>query len=215
MDSEDFDKFLKWLDPDPEKAAEKYLAIQAKLTRYFICRGCGVDAESLADETINRVIRKVPRIADSYVGDPLLYFLGVARRLYKEYLKKLILVRSAQPPPPSGSGEEKELLDRCLQRCLKKIADENRRLILRYYTGDKRNKIAERKKLAEELDVAPNAMRIRAHRIRTELRHCVEKCIEEENDDENDERTAEVNAVEESVTEDNKDETGSKNGETD
>lgn len=186
MDStpEDFERFLTWLDPDREKAGEKYAAIQPKLTRYFLCRGCGVEAEQLADETITRVVRKVPEIADNYVGEPLPYFLGVARNVFSEYLKKLTLIRSSQPPPAPDSGDEKELLDRCLERCLRHLTDENRDLILRYYTGEKHEKIVHRKKLAGELGIAPNALRIRAHRIRTDLRDCVEECVAEENNDE-------------------------------
>ena len=180
---EDFERFLTWLDPDPKKAGEKYLAIQAKLTRYFICRGCGVEAEQLADETITRVIRKVPEIADTYVGEPLLYFLGVARNVFSEHLKRLLVIRASQPPPAPVSGDEKELLDRCLERCLKPLSQEDRDMILRYYTGERQEKIDERKKLAEERGIAPNALRIRAHRIRTQLRACVEKCVEDENDD--------------------------------
>lgn len=209
---EDFERFLTWLDPDRERAGEKYAAIQAKLTRYFLCRGCGVEAEQLADDTITRVIRKVPEIADSYVGEPLPYFLGVARNVFSEYLKKLILIRASQPPPLPDSGDEKELLYRCLDRCLSGLTDENRDLILRYYTGDKHDKIVQRKHLAGEMDIAPNALRIRAHRIRTDLRRCVETCVAEENNDEA--NGANENAWKENITEENNDETGSKNGET-
>jgi DNA-directed RNA polymerase specialized sigma24 family protein len=182
---EDFERFLTWLDPDRERAAEKYPVKQAKLTRYFICRGCGVEAESLADETITRVIRKIPDIADTYVGERLPYFLGVARNVFSEYLKKSIVVRAAQPPSAPDSGEEIEQLDRCLDRCLKALKAENRELILMYYTGYKGDKIVRRKKLADELDVAPNALRIRAHRIRTDLRRCVEDCVKTKVDKDN------------------------------
>lgn len=195
MDSEDFDKFLTWLDPEREQAIAKYQVVRVRLIRYFGFKGCAVDSEQLADETIARVTKRAGVIADTYVGERLPYFLGVARKVYLEWLKTPkpipMPIYPLEPPPPPDSGEEKELLDRCLHRCLKEIPDENRVLILRYYTGDKRDKIAERKRLAEELGVAPNALRIRAHRIRTELRHCVEKCVEEENDD--DEKTADVN----------------------
>ncbi len=186
---EDFERFLTWLDPDPMKAGEKYLAIQAKLTRYFICRGCGVEAEQLAEETITRVIRKVPEIADSYVGEPLPYFLAVARIVYLEWLKKpkpISWIGLPEPVQPPDSDDDKEIEDRCLERCLKHLSQEDRDLILRYYTGEKQEKIDERKKLAEERGIAPNALRIRAHRIRTQLRSCVEKCVEEENDDDHD-----------------------------
>jgi hypothetical protein len=45
-------------------------------------------AEELADEVINRVSKKLPQIVDIYVGDPALYFYGVARKVHREYLRK-------------------------------------------------------------------------------------------------------------------------------
>lgn len=192
---EDFERFLAWLDPDPKQAAAKYIVIQTKLTVYFKCKGCGIDSEQLADETIARVSKTIPKIADTYVGERLPYFLGFARKVYSEWLRKMIRIRLAQPPPSPDSIDDKELLDRCLTRCLKKLTEKKRDLILRYYTGERQAKIEERKKLAEEEDLAPNALRIQAHRIRTQLRECVEKCVAEENDDE--ESIAEVNNLKE------------------
>lgn len=193
MSPDDFERFLQWLDPDREKAGEKYPVIQARLTRYFTCRGCGVDADQLADETISRVTRKIEQIADAYVGERLPYFLGVSRNVYSEYLKKLIVMRTSQPPPAPDSADEKELLDRCLEGCMNRLTSENRDLILEYYTGEKSDKIAHRRRLADKFGIAPNALRIRAHRIRTDLRHCVEDCVAEENNKENHDETKRAN----------------------
>jgi DNA-directed RNA polymerase specialized sigma24 family protein len=186
---DDFERFLTWLNPDREQAGQKYEDIRRKLIRFFICRGCGVDSEELTDETIDRVVKKIQNIADSYVGDPLLYCVGVARNVFREWLEKQLRIRSLRPPPPADSTEEKEQLDLCLQRCMKELTFENQDLILKYYTGDKKEKIENRKQLAEKFKIAPNALRIRAHRIRTQLRNCVEKCLAEENSEENDDET--------------------------
>lgn len=184
---EDFERFLTWLDPDREAAIAKYEVLRTRLTRYFLCRGWGVESEELTDETINRVIIKMRELADSYVGDRMPYFLAVARFVNKERLKRLKeddLLRRMMVQLVGDSSTEKEMRDRCLRRCMKKIPPKNQDLIQRYYIGEKQEKIAERKKLAEEWGIEPNALRIRAHRIRTELRKCLEKCIAEENDDE-------------------------------
>ena len=59
-----FDLLLGWLDPDRERAADRYLKIQIRLIKIFTCRGCG-DPEGLADITIGRVMSRVKRnIAD-------------------------------------------------------------------------------------------------------------------------------------------------------
>ncbi|HZM87781.1 MAG TPA: hypothetical protein VFF31_14765 [Blastocatellia bacterium] len=180
---EDFERFLTWLDPDREQAIATYQIIRLRLIRYFEYKRCGVDSEELADETINRVTRKVPEIADTYVGERWPYFLRFASYVLLEWLNRRKTVPiSFDPEQPPSSDDDKELQDRCLQRCLKHLSDNDRDLILRYYTGEKHEKIEERKKLADERGIAPNALRIRSHRIRTQLRECVEKCVAEEND---------------------------------
>jgi len=46
-------------------------------------------------------------------------------------------------------------------------------LILRYYQGEQRAKIENRRALAERLGLTINALRIRASRIRSRLEACV------------------------------------------
>ena len=114
LTQETFAKFLNWLNPDPDQAGEKYEEIRRRLIKIFACRGCDCP-EDLADETINRVIRKVPEIAESYEGDPALYFYGVARYVHHEYLREK---PHSQPSPPadkpSGTEEEYECLEQCM-----------------------------------------------------------------------------------------------------
>ena len=53
-----FDGFLASLDRDRDKAGEKYEYIRLKLLKYF--QWCGSDEPDIdADETINRVTRKI------------------------------------------------------------------------------------------------------------------------------------------------------------
>jgi DNA-directed RNA polymerase specialized sigma24 family protein len=68
---------------------------------------------------------------------------------------------------------------RCLEECIGKLSAENRELVLGYYAADGRQKIEQRKLLAEKLGIAPNALRIRAYRIRAALQKCLERCVEE------------------------------------
>jgi DNA-directed RNA polymerase specialized sigma24 family protein len=182
-----FDKFLTWLDPNREQAGAKHEEVRRKLMRFFACRGWQSEGEELADETINRVIIKMRDLADSYVGDCLPYFLGVARNVHHEQLEiqeRWRRARALQTPTVTELSDEKERLDQCLGECMKSLTPENRELIRKYYTGDKHDKIVNRKELAEQVSIAPNALRLRAHRIRTDLRGCVENCVGKENGDE-------------------------------
>ncbi|HKP37054.1 MAG TPA: hypothetical protein VJT71_09355, partial [Pyrinomonadaceae bacterium] len=55
---EDFDRLLAWLDADRERAGVIYEKIRWRLITIFAARNC-VTPEDLADETLDRVARKV------------------------------------------------------------------------------------------------------------------------------------------------------------
>jgi RNA polymerase sigma factor (sigma-70 family) len=184
---EGFDGLLNWLGADRESAALKYEKIRVQLIKIFTCRGC-CEADDLADETINRVTARLSDIAESYSGDPALYFYGVAQKVHLEYLRKKAPVQESSHPsrePGSQTGwtfepdDEVEREYACLEQCMDRLPPENRRLVLEYYQEEKRAKIDHRKQLAEQLGIAVNALRIRAHRIRLELQQCVEACLEQ------------------------------------
>jgi RNA polymerase sigma factor (sigma-70 family) len=172
----DFDRFLKWLDPDHEQAGTKYKEIQRRLIKLFTCRGC-FEAEELADETINRVIKKMAEIADNYDGEPIAYFYGVARNVWLEYTKRKPFVA---PPPPPDPPEELEKESRCLDECMEKLPPDNRALVLSYYQEEKQAKIDYRKRLADELGIGMNALRIKMCRIRASLQECLIECVSRE-----------------------------------
>ncbi len=174
-----FDSLLGWLDADRNAAASKYERIQLRMIRIFACRGCN-EAESLADETIDRVAAKVDWLIANYVGDPTLYFYGVAQNVFREYLRRK---PRTDPSPGPASGAAKSDSDErshvCLDNCLEHLPRENTSLVMRYYEGEKQAKISNRKRLAQELGITLDALRIRAHRIRGDLRKCVLHCLEQ------------------------------------
>ncbi|MET0624249.1 MAG: sigma-70 family RNA polymerase sigma factor [Pyrinomonadaceae bacterium] len=170
-----FDSLLSWLDPDRERAAEKYEQIRRRLIILFTCRG-RLDAEDLADETINRVTVKADEVARSYVGDPSLYFYGVARNVYREALRQRPHPAPAPPPDPAETEQTEREYD-CLMRCLGELPEPSRELVLGYYHDDRSAKIDHRKELAARLGVAQNALRIRVHRLRATLQECVNRCL--------------------------------------
>ena len=166
---------LGWLAADRDEAGRKYESIRQRLIKFFICRGCA-DVEDLADQTITVVTTKAGEIALTYEGDPVLYFYGVARKVFKDYLR--IKKRTVPPEPPDVIHVDESVFE-CLDGCMEKLPEENRDLVLRYYQDEKKVKIDNRQSLADELGIAMNALRIRAHRIRLLLRKCVEECTEQ------------------------------------
>ena len=113
---------------------------------------------------------------ESYIGDPAFYFYGVARNVHLEYVRK---PPATLPIPPADPPEQKELEWKCLETCMDELSAENRQLVLEYYKDNKRAKIDNRKELADRLGVAPNALRIRMHRLRTSLHDCVASCLKQ------------------------------------
>jgi len=176
LSQEVFDALLAWLAPNRDQAGQKYEEIRQRLIRIFTARACN-EAEDLADETINRVASKLPQIGDAYSGDRALYFYAVANNVHLEFLRR-------KPPPAvvvlSDDSLEAEKRFRCLETCLENLSADNRELVIQYYQDEKLARINQRKILAQRLGVAPNALRIRACRIRASLLKCVEKCLGKE-----------------------------------
>jgi RNA polymerase sigma factor (sigma-70 family) len=184
LSGEVFERFLNWLDPDRELAGRKYETIRRGLIILFNCRGCA-SAEDLADETINRAIRQLPSIEDSYEGDPAKYLYGIARFVALQYFNRQARRDggsvSEDMPDPSwaeNKEEEREAICRCLQRCLGKLKPEKRKMFILYYSKGTRYNLDHRKALAEQLGCSINALRIQMHRMNEDLRLCIANCRE-------------------------------------
>jgi RNA polymerase sigma factor (sigma-70 family) len=179
-----FDRFLDWLDADREQAGRKYEAIRRGLIALFNCRGCSA-AEDLTDETINRSIRQLSSIEDSYEGDPAKYIHGIARFVALEYFNRQVK-RYGGPAPedlpdpsqPGGPDEEdeREALSRCLRHCMEKLTPEKRKMFILYYREGNRLNLDHRRSLAEQFGCSINALRIQMHRLNEELRLCITDC---------------------------------------
>jgi DNA-directed RNA polymerase specialized sigma24 family protein len=172
LTQEIFEQLLAWLDEDRDLAGKKYEEIRFQLINLFIARGCLI-SEELADKTIDRVARKVKDIADTYIGDPSLYFYGVARMVHLEYIRSRPVTL---PALPFQSEKDAEQRYECLGLCVDKLSSANRELILTYY-GEAQANEEQRRKLATRMGLEPNALWVRAHRIREKLRRCVIECL--------------------------------------
>jgi DNA-directed RNA polymerase specialized sigma24 family protein len=196
MTQQEFDRLLAFLNPDQEKAANKYVIICNKMMIFFQSRGCR-SPEYYADVTMNRVAKKLNDGMVIHTSNPSAFFYGVANKVLKESWDDLsqkfislddpfIFVDISEDPVEEAMREVERLqLERemdCLEECLKKIPYKDRDLILRYYQGETNVKISNRKKLAEERGFPLNALRIRAFRIRDKLQSCVGRCVERSTD---------------------------------
>lgn len=191
LDQETFDRLLAKLDSNINLAGEKYEYVRNGIVKYFECRGCA-PAIDLADETINRVARKLSEGVEVRDDRFLNYIYGVARNVLHEHLRspyrKQTPIESLLPDkhPSENPRElverarertEKERLLACLDECAERLPPETRRMILSYYDGKERARIDNRRRLAEGLGIPMNSLRIRIHRIRERLESCLVECL--------------------------------------
>lgn len=175
LEQAELDRLLGWLDSDRERAGERYEQIRWRLITIFAARNCPVP-EELADETIDRVARRVADIEANYAGDKALYFFGVANNVHHEYLKT--------PTPHESAvliGEdtgEREQVHHCLERCLDKLPSGSREMLLRYYSQEKQAKIELHKTMADQMGITINTLRLRVLRLKEKLQPCVKRCLE-------------------------------------
>lgn len=177
ISQQNFEKLLAWLDSDREIAGQKYEKIRLRLITVFERRGCFI-ADELADETINRVIKKIKPLEKNYEGDPSLYFYAVGKNVLSEFFKKPFPEDlSPNVPYQEDEVEEESEVLKCLRNCLQTLTKEQHSFIINYYKKDKQEKIKERKRLAEERKATGESLRTKAFRIRIILQRCIERCL--------------------------------------
>lgn len=177
-----FEKLLSAFSLDREDAAARYEVMRQKLIRYFDWRSIE-PADAYADETINRVARRIDE--GQQIENLSGYFYGVARMVSKEALKDRDRAPVGIDDAPQTIRQqipeqvEPDVRVICLDRCLESLPPDNGRLIIDYYQEERRAKIELRQELADSLHIPLNALRIRAHRIRVSLQKCITNCLQQ------------------------------------
>lgn len=187
-----FRQFLNWLDEGVDSGGERYLEMRRRLVSYFDRKNC-LSPDDLADETLNRVARRLEEEGSIDSTSPAHYCYIVAKFIFLEYLRRRterpqISIDEHEPPGdtslnPAEISERKrdaELEEKrlnCLEHCLKDLGPNNTGMIIQYYQGEQKTKIENRRALAEASGITMNALGIRVCRIRDRLEACVSKCL--------------------------------------
>ena len=166
-----FDDLFHWLGPE---AGVQYEIIRSGLIKIFISKGLS-DAEDLADETIDRVIKRLPEIMDIYQGEKARYFHGVARNIILEARRRKEIATDQFPEQWIPETKTTAKYD-CLIHCLDLLPYSRRELILDYYLYEGRNKIQHHQQMARQLGISAGALRTRARHTRKHLGECVQQC---------------------------------------
>jgi DNA-directed RNA polymerase specialized sigma24 family protein len=180
---------LAFLDPDPDRAPIQYEKVREKLIRFFEWKGC-MPGDEFADETIDRVARRLESGLESTPENPYLFFHGVALNVIRERWRKaphdprpLELLHPSENPAvePAGLGDSAAASERrleCLQSCLDTLPPASRAMLTEYHLGGSGVHIGRRKTLAARLKMPQSALRLRIYRIRRHLERCLAQCME-------------------------------------
>ena len=181
LTSDAFTRLLGSLDPDPERAGERYEDLRRTLMRFFEWRGAPFPEEQ-TDEVFNRVARKLSEGVE--IRNAGSYCYEVARLVCLEALKGVDRKRTSLDEShheavfvdTADEVRERELRLSCLDDCLDSIPSESRELIVAYYQDEKGDRIDRRKALAYTLGLKREALANRAQRVRDKLEQCVKRC---------------------------------------
>ena len=151
---------------------------------YFSRKRC-LSPDDLADETLTRVARRLEEQGAITDTPPARYCYIVARFVFLEHVRsadrrqtsldemRAVADAAALARLAGVDDTAEEARHDDLERCLQQLSGADRALILDYYAGDDRDRIASRRALAARLQLTQNAVTIRACRIRDRLEACV------------------------------------------
>ena len=133
-----FRRLLAWLDQGVNTHGQSYLAIRERLLGYFDRKNC-LTADQLADETLNRVARRLDEEGGNIETEvPAKYCYIVARFVFMEYLRTnekeiaalAAIGRQANAMSPEDRDRKERMLQ-CLDRCSAKLeASQDRKSVV-------------------------------------------------------------------------------------
>jgi RNA polymerase sigma factor (sigma-70 family) len=181
---EDFDRLLKLLDPDPERAAVLYEKLRYDMITIFSKRMVPC-SEDLADEAFNRTMRRLRSIEPSDIHNATAYLKTVAKKLCWEYIagqNRVVSLDDGYLEEEHFKNQVRELdLDdgvfEALEGALNNLPIESRKFILTYHQVEKQGKKESREAMAKEYGLTVNALRLRAHRIRAKLKEDIDMIL--------------------------------------
>jgi len=174
LTSEKFSSFLEWLSPDMDRAGEEYERLRFRLCTFFSQRQCSF-ADDLADETINRVIRKA---SEEPIESKIAYCYGVAKNVYREWLRQQRPGVNIDEVQIAAKAPEEQSFPRvCLDKCLQELSPESQNLLLDYFSESKLAKVELHRRISESLKMTQTALRMRVMRAKQKLKICIEQCM--------------------------------------
>lgn len=188
MLSSAFDHLLLAFNADRAIAGREFEKRRSKLIYYFAGRGCAC-VEELTDKVFERAAK---RLAEGVAIQNLdAYLFGVAQKVALEHFNN-----ARSEPLPVGDVDEGTLpfedperaaeerahsvkerqREHCMKRCWRRLPEEARKKLVAYFSEAGRLRIENRKRLAQELALSIETLRVEIHRLRAALEECVRAC---------------------------------------
>ncbi len=166
---------LERLRADSASGGFGYEQLRRRLILFFRQRE-PVDAETLADEALDRLARRLDEGVP--INNPAPYAFGIAKlMLFEANARRLRQEVRVDEPETKPAMIEDDAIDpalvRALRICLRSIGRRGSELMLAYYRDDDARRIRTRRNMAEKLGISVNTLRNRALRLRAALETCV------------------------------------------
>jgi DNA-directed RNA polymerase specialized sigma24 family protein len=174
-----------WEGGDRRGIVELFESLRGKLTLFFEARRC-VDAEGLADATLERVIQKL--CEGTKVADLTRYSFGVAKNIIREDARrerarqKYVEEQTHRLRAVSGAEADDEAALRegrlrCLEECTTRLGERERWTLFEYYKLKGQAKLGHRREMAEQLDISREALTLRIFHLKQRLKKCINDCL--------------------------------------
>jgi DNA-directed RNA polymerase specialized sigma24 family protein len=157
-------------------AGLEYTGLHRVQAAFFSARGCGVDSDCLADETLDRLARQIDE--GIRVRNFVAYSRGIAHHIYADYCEGQEdfreTVREIEYLTDRGLQESEERPDlrrRCRKTCLRSLPEEKLKLMIDYFLSGK-----SREEIAKERGWTIGNLYVRIYHIRRRLEKCVKEC---------------------------------------
>ena len=169
--SESLEKLLSFLDPNRERAGERYELLRERLIRIFERRGCN-HPDEVADETFLRVESLLDQGKEVESKDREGFVIETGKHVLQEYWDKRRIEPQAEPEgrPVSPTHDVREAV---FDLGLHQLPDRDRDLLSKYLGFGSVNQGIKpkirRERLARQEGVGTPELRVRIFRIRAKL----------------------------------------------
>ncbi|MBP6821981.1 MAG: sigma-70 family RNA polymerase sigma factor [Acidobacteria bacterium] len=185
----------RWLSSDKEQAGLRYETLRRKLVELFARRQVpALFLYELADETLDRVGRKLAEGEVIHNPEPMAYVYGVARNVLSEFwrnhtrrekeettfenLSPRDLARIESRQKLQEERQEKERWLECMDEFLKTLPPQDALLLKNCHHDDQYQQSINRRQAAAQMGMAESSLRTHLHRIRQMLQRKVRACVE-------------------------------------